>query len=79
MLLRDVNVLTLYKGRYTTARRSSPVLQLQCVGGSAGCGAFVPEVVQCVNKGWDGVDAQVGRDGWMDGSVVLKRFHVKDL
>lgn len=57
--LRDVQVLTLYKGRHTTARRSSPVPQLQCVGGSAGCQAFVPEVVQCQNKGWDGVDVQV--------------------
>lgn len=60
VLLRDVQVLTLYKGRYTTARRTSPVLQLQCVGGSAGCGSFVPEVVQCQNKGWDGIDVQVG-------------------
>lgn len=61
MLLRDVQVLTLYRGRYTTARRSSPVPHLQCVGGSAGCQAFVPEVVQCQNKGWDGVDVQVRR------------------
>ncbi|XP_056136033.1 store-operated calcium entry-associated regulatory factor isoform X2 [Lampris incognitus] len=58
VLLRDVQVVTLYKGRYTTARRSSPVPQLQCAGGSAGCGAFIPEVVQCQNKGWDGVDVQ---------------------
>ncbi|XP_048826749.1 store-operated calcium entry-associated regulatory factor [Brienomyrus brachyistius] len=58
VLLRDVQALTLYSGRYTTARRTSPVLQLQCVGGSAGCGAFIPEVVQCQNKGWDGVDVQ---------------------
>ncbi|XP_040892678.1 store-operated calcium entry-associated regulatory factor [Toxotes jaculatrix] len=58
VLLRDVQVLTLYKGHYTTARRSSPIPQLQCVGGSAGCQAFVPEVVQCQNKGWDGVDVQ---------------------
>ncbi|KAM9449949.1 store-operated calcium entry-associated regulatory factor [Clarias gariepinus] len=58
VLLRDVQVLTLYRGRYTTARRSSPVPQLQCVGGSAGCSSFVLEVVQCQNKGWDGVDVQ---------------------
>ncbi|XP_068607421.1 store-operated calcium entry-associated regulatory factor [Brachionichthys hirsutus] len=58
VLLRDVQVLTLYKGRHTTARRSSPIPQLQCVGGSAGCQAFLPEVVQCLNKGWDGVDVQ---------------------
>lgn len=58
VLLRDVQALTLYKGRYTTARRSSPVPQLQCVGGSAGCQVYVPEVVQCRNQGWDGVDVQ---------------------
>lgn len=62
VLLRDVQVLTLYKDRYTAARRSSPVPQLQCVGGSAGCQAFIPEVVQCLNKGWDGVDVQVRRE-----------------
>ncbi|XP_062243792.1 store-operated calcium entry-associated regulatory factor [Platichthys flesus] len=58
VLLRDVQVLTLYKDRYTRAQRSKPIPQLQCVGGSAGCQAFVPEVVQCQNKGWDGVDVQ---------------------
>ncbi|KAE8301140.1 Store-operated calcium entry-associated regulatory factor [Larimichthys crocea] len=58
VLLRDVKALTLYRGRYTTARRSNPVPQLQCTGGSAGCKAFVPEVVQCQNKGWDGFDVQ---------------------
>ncbi|XP_051559330.1 store-operated calcium entry-associated regulatory factor-like [Myxocyprinus asiaticus] len=58
VLLQDVQVLTLYKGRYATARRSSPVQQLQCVGGSAGCGSFIPEVVQCYNKGSDGIDIQ---------------------
>ncbi|MED6244510.1 hypothetical protein ATANTOWER_013979 [Ataeniobius toweri] len=58
VLLRDIQALTFYKNRYTTARRSSPVPQLKCVGGSAGCHVFIPEVVQCVNRGWDGVDVQ---------------------
>lgn len=58
VLLRDVQALTLYRGQYTAARRSSPIPQLQCVGGTAGCSAFVPEVIQCHNKGWDGVDVQ---------------------
>ncbi|XP_019215997.1 store-operated calcium entry-associated regulatory factor isoform X1 [Oreochromis niloticus] len=58
VLLRDIQALTLYRNRYTTARRSSPIPQLKCVGGSAGCHAFVPEVVQCVNKGWNGFDVQ---------------------
>ncbi|KYO26511.1 store-operated calcium entry-associated regulatory factor isoform C [Alligator mississippiensis] len=57
VLLREVQALTLYRDQYTTSRRTSPVLQLQCTGGSAGC-SYVPAVVQCHNKGWDGFDIQ---------------------
>jgi len=56
--LKNVDVLTLYAGRMTTGRRSAPVPQLQCMGGSAGCSAFVPTVVQCYNRGTDGQDIQ---------------------
>ena len=42
----------------TNARRSSPVPQLKCVGGTAGCSRFVPKVVQCYNKGSDGFSIQ---------------------
>ena len=59
--LQDVQVLTLKHGKMTTGRRSSPVPQLKCVGGSAQ-GAFNPQVVQCKNVGWDGQDAQVNID-----------------
>lgn len=42
-----------------TGSRSSPVPQLECVkGGTAPCDAFRPRVVQCYNRGWDGVDVQ---------------------
>ncbi|XP_072445254.1 store-operated calcium entry-associated regulatory factor [Chiloscyllium punctatum] len=58
ILLRDVQTLTLYSGKYTTGRRTHPVPQLQCVGGSAGCSVLLPKVVQCYNKGWDGYDVQ---------------------
>lgn len=57
--LHDVNVLTLRHGHMTNGRRSAPVPQMTCVGGSAGCSAFVPKVVQCHNRGSDGYDAQV--------------------
>ena len=57
VLLRDVQVLTLKNGQMTTGRRSSPVQQLKCVGGSAQ-GQFNPAVVQCYNRGWDGQDVQ---------------------
>lgn len=76
VLLRDIQVLTLYKGRYTTGRRSSPVPQLQCAGGSAGCHAFTPEVVQCQNKGWDGVDVQWECKTDMDNSYRFGRIEV---
>jgi len=56
--LKDVQVLTLHHGQMTTGRRTSPVPQLQCVGGSAGCGHFQPHTVQCRNKGFDGRDFQ---------------------
>ncbi|XP_051982980.1 store-operated calcium entry-associated regulatory factor [Xyrauchen texanus] len=76
VLLHDVQVLTLYKGRYATARRSSPVQQLQCVGGSAGCGSFVPEVVQCYNKGSDGIDIQWECKADMDNAYRFGRVEV---
>ncbi|XP_078657592.1 store-operated calcium entry-associated regulatory factor-like [Branchiostoma floridae x Branchiostoma belcheri] len=58
VLLEDVKVLTLYNGRMTNSRRAGPVPQLKCVGGSAGCSSFVPQVVQCTNQGSDGYDIQ---------------------
>lgn len=51
--LKDVQVLTLKKGKYTEARRSRRVHQLMCVGGTARC-SYIPETVQCYNRGWDG-------------------------
>ncbi|PFX20863.1 Store-operated calcium entry-associated regulatory factor [Stylophora pistillata] len=56
--LTDVNVITLHQGKMTNSRRSHPVPQLKCVGGSAGCSAFTPSVVQCYNRGSDGYDVQ---------------------
>lgn len=59
ILLKDVEVLTLYNGKMTKGKRSSPVPQLMCVkGGTAPCDAFHPRVVQCYNRGWDGLDVQ---------------------
>uniref|UniRef100_A0A2P2HVV9 Store-operated calcium entry-associated regulatory factor n=1 Tax=Hirondellea gigas TaxID=1518452 RepID=A0A2P2HVV9_9CRUS len=59
ILLKDVQVLTLNSGKMTKGRRSSAVPQLECVnGGSASCGTFKPRVVQCTNRGFDGVEVQ---------------------
>ncbi|XP_029648030.1 store-operated calcium entry-associated regulatory factor-like [Octopus sinensis] len=54
ILLKDVTVISLYQNQMTTARRLTPVPQLKCIGGSAGCYAFVPKQVHCYNKGLDG-------------------------
>jgi len=59
ILLSDVSTLTLHKGQRTQARRVSSIPQLRCVGGSAK-GQYEPDVVQCYNRGTDGVDIQVG-------------------
>ncbi|XP_067839504.1 store-operated calcium entry-associated regulatory factor [Heptranchias perlo] len=76
VLLREVQVLTLYSGRYTNGRRTTPVPQLQCVGGTAGCSAFYPEVVQCYNKGWDGYDVQWECRTEMDNAYRFGRIMV---
>jgi len=56
--LSEIKVLTLQQGLMTTGRRSSPVPQLNCVGGTAGCKEFIPKIVQCINRGSDGSDVQ---------------------
>uniref|UniRef100_A0A8C8FRR2 Store-operated calcium entry-associated regulatory factor n=1 Tax=Oncorhynchus tshawytscha TaxID=74940 RepID=A0A8C8FRR2_ONCTS len=53
---------------------SSAVPQLQCAGGSASCGSFISEVVQCKNKGWDRVNAQCKTD--MDSAYKFGRIEV---
>ena len=60
--LTDVKALTLHQGKMTNSRRTHPVPQLQCVGGSVGCSAFTPRVVQCYNRGFDGYDVQVNEN-----------------
>ncbi len=66
VLLDDVKTLTLYKGQRTEARRVSSIPQIKCVGGSAKC-AYEPDVVQCYNRGSNGVDIQVR---WFD--IIFK-------
>ncbi|XP_005099277.1 store-operated calcium entry-associated regulatory factor [Aplysia californica] len=57
ILLSDLKALTLHQGQMTNARRSPPVPQLKCVGGSAQH-RFQPKVVQCINQGSNGYDIQ---------------------
>ncbi|XP_048359967.1 store-operated calcium entry-associated regulatory factor isoform X1 [Sphaerodactylus townsendi] len=76
ILLRDVQALTLYPGQYTNSRRTSPIPQLQCIGGTAGCAAYTPDVVQCYNKGWDGSDVQWECKAEMDHSYRFGKIEV---
>lgn len=43
--LRDLTAITLHADKQTSARRSSPISQLECVGGDA-CHDFQPKVVR---------------------------------
>ena len=54
--LGDIQVLTLEQGRMTSGRRSSPVPQLKCVGGTAMYHSNEVNAIQCTNKGFDGID-----------------------
>src|SRR5579863_5784697 len=56
ILLQNVRVLTLKKGEYTDGRRTDPVPQLKCVGGSGSNEADKVDTVQCRNVGFDGKD-----------------------
>ncbi|XP_074850032.1 store-operated calcium entry-associated regulatory factor isoform X2 [Carettochelys insculpta] len=75
VLLREVQTLTLYRDQYTASRRTSPIPQLQCTGGTAGC-VYVPAVVQCYNKGWDGFDIQWECKADLDNSYRFGRIEV---
>lgn len=74
--LKDVSVLTLLADRMTSGRRSSAVPQLRCVGGSAGCHAFRPRIVQCYNRGYDGQDVQWECKTDMDNSYRFGEIQV---
>ncbi|KAM9331407.1 store-operated calcium entry-associated regulatory factor [Gastrophryne carolinensis] len=76
VLLREVQAITLYSDRYTNGRRSSPIPQLKCVGGSAGCSAMIPQVVQCHNRGWDGIDVQWECKADLDNAYRFGRIDV---
>lgn len=59
ILMSDIKALTFNRGEMTAARRSAPVPQLSCVGGTAVDDTdFYPDVVQCTNTGHDGKSVQ---------------------
>ena len=61
----------------TTGRRSSPIQQLQCGDGSAGCDhSKMPKVVQCKNQGSDGMDANWYCTADLDDTVKFGQTEV---
>lgn len=74
--LKDIEVLTLHKGKMTTGRRTSPVPQLTCIGGTAGCRSYQPDVVQCSNKGSDGYDIQWQCKAEMDNKYKFGKVEI---
>lgn len=72
ILLSDVKTLTFVQGAKTTGRRSRPINQLECVGGTAYGNTYQrPTVVQCTNVGSDGFDAQWKCQAELDSDVKL--------
>ncbi len=56
--MKDIKVLTLYKGEQTQARRVSSIPQIKCIAGSAKC-AYEPDIIRCYNQKSNGIDTQV--------------------
>lgn len=50
--LSGIPALTFYKGSLTTAKRTSPIEQLTCLGKP--CQLYTPEAVRCENIGGSG-------------------------
>ncbi|PAA64921.1 hypothetical protein BOX15_Mlig000794g1 [Macrostomum lignano] len=70
ILISSVNTITLREGKFTTGRRLAPVPQLRCVSGRATCQSqSLPSVVQCYNKGSDGLSIQ-----WRCEAQMSKRL-----
>ena len=73
--LKDIQVLTLHHGQWTTGRRTRPVPQLQCIGGTAMC-KTLPQTIQCYNRGTDGVDIQWECKADLDTNLRFNKIEV---
>jgi len=73
--LEDVDVISLTKGSFTRGRRSHPIPQLKCVGGS-GRWEKQPESVQCYNRGSDGREVQWECKADMDNGLKFGQLQV---
>jgi hypothetical protein len=71
ILLKDVEVLTLHRGLYTTFRRVSSVPQLNCIGGTARSESDKVHTVQCKNMGFNGKDYDWKCESQLDSNLEL--------
>ncbi|KAN0041499.1 hypothetical protein ACTFIV_004040 [Dictyostelium citrinum] len=77
ILLKDVEVLTLKPGEMTKARRSSPIQQMECIGGTAKKEVqLYPKTIQCYNMGTNGIDVQWKCEATLDSTVRLGTIDV---
>ncbi|KAN0000407.1 hypothetical protein ACTFIZ_000851 [Dictyostelium cf. discoideum] len=77
ILLKDVQVLTLKSGEMTKARRSSPIQQMECIGGTATKELeLYPKTIQCYNMGSNGIDVQWKCEATLDSTVRLGTIDV---
>ena len=76
--IQDIKSLTLYKGQVTTSRRTQPIPQLKCIGGTAYKDPYPgPDVVQCFNKGTDGLTINWQCQASMDSRFKLGKLNVQ--
>jgi len=76
-LLTDIKALTFNSNKKTTGRRSKPIEQLNCVGGSAyGSSQYYPSVVQCINVGHDGFNVEWECKADLDDAVKFGSINV---
>ncbi|KAH6596544.1 hypothetical protein BASA61_003472 [Batrachochytrium salamandrivorans] len=76
VLLKDIQAITLHAGQMTAYRRTYAVPQLSCISSSSSRSAcddtsMLPQTVQCINKGTDGIDVQWACTADMDNTIKL--------
>jgi SOCE-associated regulatory factor of calcium homoeostasis len=76
VLLRNINVLTFEKGEMTLGRRIRPILQLNCIGGTAQSESHSVQSVQCHNQGFNGRDYDWKCESSLKSNVKLGRVSV---
>nr|CAH8864006.1 unnamed protein product [Trichobilharzia regenti] len=77
VLLKNVDVITLYHDKFAESRKGYRLPQLKCVGGSGfKYPEYYPKVVQCYNRGFDGRDVQWECKAELDKEVTFGPINV---